>query len=312
MVIGASVGAATAPQDGDDADKLIKNADMALYFAKANARGAFRRFATSMDEQAQRKRQIETDLRKAIANGELEVFYQPIVDQRTSRANCFEALARWRHPDPGVGVAGHVHSRRRGDRADCRYRRIRAPARLPRCGRLARPYPRRREFFAHPVPADADRRVVARALVTSGLAANRLEVEVTETIMIQDADTALAVFRELCALGVRLALDDFGSGYSSLSYLNRFPFHKIKIDQAFVKDIHDPKSLAIINAVVHLAGDMRLSLVVEGVETADQLAILTRCGVHDVQGYYFSAPRPLAEIVEMTRAPIAPHLRAVA
>ncbi len=106
IVIGASVGAATAPQDGDDADKLIKNADMALYFAKANARGAFRRFATSMDEQAQRKRQIESDLRTAIANGELEVFYQPIVDARTNRANCFEALARWRHPTRGLVSPG--------------------------------------------------------------------------------------------------------------------------------------------------------------------------------------------------------------
>ncbi len=120
--------------------------------------------------------------------------------------------------------------------------------------------------------------------------------------MIQDTEATLAVFRELDALGVRLALDDFGSGYSSLSYLNRFPFHKIKIDQAFVRDIHDPKSLAIINAVTHLARDMDLSLVVEGVETAEQLAILVSRGVHEIQGFYFSPPKPLAETVEMTRA----------
>ncbi|MBB4197197.1 hypothetical protein CCR94_14290 [Rhodoblastus sphagnicola] len=303
IVISASIGAASAPKDGANADDIIKNADMALYHAKAWGRGCFRRFSASMDEQAQSKRQIEVDLRKALVHDELEVFYQPVVDIRTGRANAFEALLRWRHPSQGfisptvfipiaeetgmiVEIGEWVLNRACRDAAS-----------WPDNIRVAV------NFSAIQFRRSNICDVITRALASSRLAANRLEVEVTETIVIQDTEATLLVFHELAALGVRLALDDFGTGYSSLSYLNRFPFHKIKIDRAFVKDLDDPKSLAVITAIMHLAKDLDISMVVEGVETPAQLALLAARGIHEIQGFLFSRPAPLGEIMEMIRVP---------
>jgi diguanylate cyclase (GGDEF)-like protein len=308
IVIGASIGAASAPEDGGSADEIIKNADMALYHAKAQGRGCFRRFSASMDEQAQRKRQIEADLRKALINNELEVFYQPIVDVRTGYVNTFEALLRWRHPSQGfVSPAIFIPvAEETGLIVEI------GEWVLNRACRDAVTWPNSIRVAVNFSPIQFRRsnicEVVTRALVLSGLAANRLEVEVTETIVIQDTEATLLVFRELAALGVRLALDDFGTGYSSLSYLNRFPFHKIKIDRAFIKDLEDPKSLAVITAVMHLAKDLNLSLVVEGVETTEQLALLAARGVHEIQGFLFSRPAPLSEIMVMTQVPFPPRL----
>jgi len=300
IVIGASIGTATAPRDGRSADDIIKNADMALYHAKANGRGCFRHFDPTMDEKAQRKRRIEADLRNAVAHGELELFYQPIVDIRTGRINTFEALLRWRHPTHGLisptlfiplaeesGLIVEI-----GEWA------------LERACQDAMSWPEEIRVAVNFSPVQFRRcnivDMLLRELSKSGLPANRLEVEVTETIVLQDTEATLRVFQELADFGVRLALDDFGTGYSSLSYLNRFPFHKVKIDRAFIKDLRDPKSLAVISAVMHLARELDLSLVVEGVETNDQLRILSSCGVQEMQGFLFSAPRPLAEITGMT------------
>lgn len=303
IVIGASVGTATAPRDGVSADEILKNADMALYHAKADGRGCFRHFTVSMDEQAQRKRKIEIALRSAIANEELEVYYQPIVDVRMGRVNACEALLRWRDRTEGfippsvfIPIAEET-----GQIVEI------GEWVLNRACRDAATWPDDIRVAVNFSPLQFRRgdivRTVKRALRNSGIMPNRLEIEVTETMVIQNAEAIMLAFQALTGLGVRLALDDFGTGYSSLSYLNRFPFHKIKIDRSFVNDLAEPKSLAVITAVKHLATDLGLSLVIEGVETEEQLETLFSHGVHEIQGYLFSEPKPLAQISRMLNAP---------
>ncbi len=303
IVIGASIGTASAPRDGVSADAILKNADMALYHAKADGRGCFRHFTVSMDEQAQKKRQIEIALRNAIANDELEIYYQPIVDVRAGRINACEALLRWRDRTKGF-ISPSVFipiAEETGQIVEIGEwvlnRACRDAANWPDDIRVAvnfSPLQFRRGDIVE---------TVKRALRDSGLKSSRLEVEVTETIVIQNTEATLTAFQALTKLGVRLALDDFGTGYSSLSYLSRFPFHKIKIDRSFVSELNEPKSLAVITAVKHLATDLGLSLVIEGVETNEQLETLLLRGVHEIQGYLFSQPRPLAQIAAMLKAP---------
>lgn len=303
IMIGASIGSASAPRDGRSADDIIKNADMALYHAKADGRGCFRHFTVSMDEQAQNKRQIEIALRSAMANDELEVYYQPIVDVRTGRVNACEALLRWRDRTKGfippsvfIPIAEET-----GQIVEI------GEWVLNRACRDAMTWPDDIRIAVNFSPLQFRRgnvvETVKRALRESGLKPNRLEVEVTETIVIQNADATLTAFQTLAGMGVRLSLDDFGTGYSSLSYLNRFPFHKIKIDRSFVRDLTEPKSLAVIAAVMHLATDLGLSLVVEGVETQEQLETLVQRGIYEIQGFLFSEPRPLAQISALLNSP---------
>jgi diguanylate cyclase (GGDEF)-like protein len=304
IIVSASIGTASFPHDAASVDAIMQYADLALYHSKARGRSCFQHFDVSMEEKATRRRQIETDLRAAIANGELEVFYQPIVDTRTRRVNTFEALLRWRHPVHGLvspvvfipiaeetGLIVEI-----GEWA------------LNRACRDAATWPGTIRVAVNFSPIQFRRcnvaTLVARALAASGLAASRLEVEVTETVLIRDAEAALAVFHDLALLGARLSLDDFGTGYSSLSYLNRFPFHKIKIDRAFVIDLDNPKCLAVVNAVRQLAAHLDLSLVAEGVETIDQLELLSKLGVHELQGFLFGKPKPHAEIGDMIEGPI--------
>jgi diguanylate cyclase (GGDEF)-like protein len=303
IIIGASIGSASAPHDGRDADDILKNADMALYHAKADGRGCFRHFTVSMDEQAQNKRQIEIALRGAIANGELEVYYQPIVDVRTGRVNACEALLRWRDREKGfippsvfIPIAEET-----GQIVEI------GEWVLNRACRDAMTWPDDIRVAVNFSPLQFRRgnvvETVQRALRDSGLHPDRLEVEVTETIVIQNADATLTAFQSLAGLGVRLSLDDFGTGYSSLGYLNRFPFHKIKIDRSFVRDLTEPKSLAVIAAVTHLATDLGLSLVVEGVETREQLETLVLRGIYEIQGFLFSEPKPLSQISALLNSP---------
>ena len=303
IIIGASIGSASAPRDGRNADDIVKNADMALYHAKADGRGCFRHFTVSMDEQAQKKRQIEIALRDAIANDELEIYYQPIVDVRTGRVNACEALLRWRDRHKGfippsvfIPIAEET-----GQIVEI------GEWVLNRACREAMAWPDDIRVAVNFSPLQFRRgnvvETVQRALRESGLQPNRLEVEVTETIVIQNADATLTAFQALAALGVRLSLDDFGTGYSSLGYLNRFPFHKIKIDRSFVRDLSEPKSLAVIAAVTHLAKDLGLSLVVEGVETLEQLETLMQRGIYEIQGFLFSEPKPLAQISALLNSP---------
>lgn len=307
IIIGASIGTSSAPHDGRNADDIIKKADMALYHAKASGRSCFRHFTWSMDEKAREKRQIENELRQAIENNELEVFYQPIVNSRTGEVSACEALLRWRRADgsytsPAVFIPIAEETGQIVEIGNWVLNRAcRDAATWPNNIRVAVNFSAVQ--FHHGKVVD----IVKTALRASGLAANRLEVEVTETTVIQDADAAKITFEELAELGVRLALDDFGSGYSSLSYLNRFPFHKIKIDRSFVRELDDPKSAAVISAVRHLSEILGLSLVVEGVETMDQLTILSAGGACDIQGFLFSEAKPYADLMAvLASAPLKP------
>ncbi|MBB4200064.1 diguanylate cyclase (GGDEF)-like protein [Rhodoblastus sphagnicola] len=312
MVVGASIGAASFPRDASTGEAIIKCADLALYRSKALGRSCFRQFDASMQAEAMLKRQIEHDLRAAIANDELELFYQPIVDVRSHRVNTFEALLRWRHPTRGL-VSPEVFipiAEETGLIVEI------GEWVLASACRDAAAWPADIRVAVNFSPVQFRRRdvvaMIERALPAAGLAPDRLEVEVTEAILIRDAEATRIVFERLRRSGVRLSLDDFGSGYSSLSYLNTFPFDKIKIDRAFVIDLSNPKSLAVITAVINLAERLNLSLVVEGVETEKQLEILSSLGVTNFQGFLFSPPRPLAEIDQMIREPFHSHLHEAA
>jgi diguanylate cyclase (GGDEF)-like protein/PAS domain S-box-containing protein len=300
VVIGGSVGVAVSPDDGLDCDELLKKADMALYRAKADGKGTFHFFERAMDEQLQARRALELDLRKALAEGQFELFYQPLFDLEADRVTGCEALLRWFHPERGmvspgefiplaeeIGLIGAL-----GDwvlRAACDE-----AARWPQHVRLA----------VNLSPAQfRDRRLAAtvvQALAASGLAAERLELEITESVLLQDSASNMAILHDLKALGVRISMDDFGTGYSSLSYLRSFPFDKIKIDQTFVRDIlDDADALAIIKAVLDLGASLGITTTAEGVESEEQLHELRRQGCGEIQGYFISRPKPAAEIAAL-------------
>lgn len=300
VVIGASVGVAAAPSDGEDADELLKKADMALYRAKADGRGAFHFFERAMDEQLQARRALELDLRRALTAGEFELYYQPLYNLGDERVTGCEALLRWRHPDRGmVSPADFIPLAEEiglivplGDwvlRTACAE-----AARWPDHVRLA----------VNLSPAQfRDRglvRTVVSAIAASGLPAQRLELEITESVLLQDSAANMSMLHDLKALGVRISMDDFGTGYSSLSYLRSFPFDKIKIDQTFVRDIlEDSDAMAIIKAVLDLGSSMGIVTTAEGVETLEQLNALRGQGCAEIQGYFISRPAPASEIAQL-------------
>jgi diguanylate cyclase (GGDEF)-like protein/PAS domain S-box-containing protein len=300
VVIGASIGVSVAPEDGSDPDQLLKNADMALYRAKADGRGTFRFFEAGMDARAQARRILELDMRAALLRGEFEVYYQPIHDLESDRIICFEALVRWNHPIRGmtpptafiplaeetgliVPIGNWVLRKACADAAgwsqDVGVAVNLSPAQF-----------KNRNL----VPS------IAAALAESGLAAHRLELEITESVLLQDSEATLATLHKLRDFGIRISMDDFGTGYSSLSYLRSFPFDKIKIDQSFVHELASRgDSMAIVRAVTGLGKSLGISTTAEGVETSEQLALLRMEGCTEVQGYLFSPPRPAAEVEKM-------------
>jgi len=296
-VIGASVGVAIVTPHLCSADLLLRSADLALYQAKANGRGSFSFFESSMNEQVQARRTLEADLRQALAEGEFEVFYQPTFYLQGQHVSGFEALLRWHHPrrvlvpptefvplaeELGlmVPISAWVMGQACADAATwpegVKVAVNLSPVQFSSPGLMA---------------------AVQRALENSGLPAHRLELEITESALLQDSKTVLATLHELRALGIRTALDDFGTGYSSLSYLRSFPFDKLKIDQSFVRDMtHRPGSLAIVTSVLDLARKLGMATTAEGVETEEQLSQLHQVGCTEVQGFLFDHPRPAAEI----------------
>lgn len=293
--IGASIGIATAPRDAGQADDLLRCADMALYGAKAIARGTWLRFAPEMDAEVQRRRQVEIELRTALTTGQIEVFYQPMVDVRTGRVSTFEALARWRHPVRGlVSPDSFIPIAE-----ECGLIADLGEFVLRRACEDAMGWPDDVRVAVNVSPKqfllrrDLEERI-AGILAETGLPPTRLEVEITESTLL-DAKAALAA---IAASGVRISLDDFGTGYSSLSYLRLFAIHKIKIDRSFVR-IGDRASLAIIEAIASLANTLGMDLVVEGVETQEQLRSMVDRRIHLIQGYLFSRPRPLGELAPM-------------
>ncbi|WP_342362342.1 putative bifunctional diguanylate cyclase/phosphodiesterase [Terrarubrum flagellatum] len=290
VVAGASVGIAMAPHDGLSTDQLLKNADMALYRAKANGRGDFSFFERDMDTRAQARRQLETDLRKAMMNGELTPYYQPLYNIREDMVTSCEALLRWNHPERGfispaefIPVAEEMGL----------IIEIGAQTLLKACKECASWQSGQRvavNVSSIQIHRGDIVESVEHALRQSGLDPRRLELEITESAFLSESEQTLIVLRKLRAMGVRVSLDDFGTGYSSLSYLRTFPLDKVKIDRSFLRDIeHDQNSLSLLRGVLRLSSELGLSVVVEGVETLQQLYILANDGfVDEVQGFLFS------------------------
>ena len=310
IIIGASVGIASAPQDGNDADLLLRNADLALYCAKAEGRGRLRVFEPDMDAQAQRRRVLELELRRALAEQQFALVYQPQVSIATGRITGFETLLRWRHPERGtipprdfiplaedtgliVPIGDWVLHHACVEAAGW-------PEHLSVAVNLSTIQLRSAGLFD----------TVRSALRAAGLAPGRLELEITESALIEHWDDTLALLERIKGLGVRISMDDFGTGYSSLSYLRRFPFDKVKIDQYFTRELsRGGESRAIIRAIVDLCRALGIATTAEGVETEEQLAVLGAENCTEVQGYLLSHPMPpaaLHALLERTvlRAPV--------
>ncbi|GJD47334.1 hypothetical protein OPKNFCMD_0040 [Methylobacterium crusticola] len=296
MSVGLSIGVARVPEDGLDGDALFKRADLALYRAKADGRNTSRFFEAAMDAAVEERRRLELDLRAALGGGGLEAHYQPVVRIATGAIRGFEALVRWRHPERGLVPPGVFIplAEETGLIAAIGARIL-----LDAC-RDAAAWPDPDLIVAVNVSAvqfrqDGLLRSVTSALAETGLPARRLELEITETLLVEDSAAVLATLRALRDLGVRIALDDFGIGYSSLSYLRKFPFDKIKIDRSFVEDFANPSTAAIVRSVVGLGLQLGIAICAEGVETREQLALMEREGCTEAQGYFLSPPVPAAE-----------------
>ncbi|MGB9115151.1 bifunctional diguanylate cyclase/phosphodiesterase [Bradyrhizobium sp.] len=296
----ASIGIALAPRDGTDLEQLIKNADLAMYGAKADGRRTHRFFEPAMDASAKARLKMQQDLRQALVDGGFEIHYQPVVDLRADEVVGCEALLRWRHPERGmISPAEFIPvAEDTGLIVELGEWVLRTA-----CAEAARwPDHVRLAVNVSPVQLKCQTLAlkIAGALAASGLRASRLEIEITEAVLIRDDEAALAILHQLRAIGVRIALDDFGTGYSSLSYLKRFPFDKIKIDRCFVSDIAEiDGSSAIVQAVVNIAAARNMTTTAEGVETLEQKERLRTLGCTEMQGYLFSAAKPGPEVRQL-------------
>jgi diguanylate cyclase (GGDEF)-like protein/PAS domain S-box-containing protein len=312
VVVGVSIGIAIAPTDGHEPDVLMKNADLALYRSKADGGGVYRYFEAEMDARMQARRALELDLRKAIVNGEFELYYQPIVDVKTQKITSCEALVRWHHPERGI-VAPMEFIPLAEETG------LIVPIGewvLRQACKEAAGWPAHVTIAVNLSPAQFKTQglvqTVTSALAESCLPPGRLELEITELVLLQDNNGAFAILHELRDLGIKIAMDDFGTGYSSLGYLRSFPFSKIKIDKSFVRDFpFEEDSIAIIRAVVGLGSSMGITTTAEGVETKKQFDRLASEGCDEVQGYLFSKPRPPNEIIGLINN-LAPQLADVA
>jgi diguanylate cyclase (GGDEF)-like protein len=305
----ASIGIALAPQDSTDLDQLLKNADLAMYEAKADGRRTYRFFEPGMDARVKALRTLELDLRQAIADGGFEIHYQPLLSLADNRVTGCEALLRWRHPRRGmISPAEFIPVAEETGMIDALGEWVLRTA----CAEAAT-WPDQIKVAVNVSPVQFRSQAfplkVAVALAAAGLPAHRLELEITEAVLIRDDEAALAMLHQLRKLGVGIALDDFGTGYSSLSYLQRFPFDKIKIDRCFIKDVAESEgSACIVQAVVNIAAARRMTTTAEGVETEQQLDILRKLGCTEMQGYLFSPAVPAADISRLLlsrRAPVA-------
>ncbi|MEH2478519.1 diguanylate cyclase (GGDEF)-like protein/PAS domain S-box-containing protein [Nitrobacteraceae bacterium AZCC 2146] len=302
VVIGASIGIALSPGDGESSEELMRNADMALYRAKSEGGGGHRFFEREMDRQAQKRRDMELDLRSAFANGEFELHYQPLVDLAADRITGFEALLRWRHPEKGmISPADFIPVAEDIGLIVTLGEWVLRKA----CAEAAK-WPSDIKIAVNLSPVQFRSRnivqIVIAALAYSGLSPLRLELEITESLFLAETEANLAILHQLRALGVRISMDDFGTGYSSLSYLRSFPFDKIKIDRSFVKDlVGRPDCVAIVRAISGLGRSLNITTTAEGVETVDQLDWLRAEGCNEVQGFLFSAARPASEVEELLR-----------
>jgi diguanylate cyclase (GGDEF)-like protein len=300
IVVSTSIGIALAPSDGTSPDQLLKNADMAMYRAKADGRGTHRFFEPEMDARLQARRALELDLRRAIVQGEFELQYQPLVNIKTGSVTGFEALVRWQHSERGIVAPGEFVALAEetgliGALGEWVLRTA--------CEEAAT-WPDHIKVAVNLSPVQFKNRklveVIVSAMAMAGLSPHRLELEITESVLLQDDDATLAMLHQMRGLGVRISMDDFGTGYSSLSYLRKFPFDKIKIDQSFIRDLSkEDDSIAIVRAVASLAASLHIATVAEGVETADQLEIARAEGCTEVQGFFFSPPVSAANAREI-------------
>ena len=305
--LGVSMGIAVAPDDGEETDILLKNAGVALSHAKADGRKRERFFTGEMEAQMRLRHALEADLRAAVQNREFELHYQPLYDLSQRRICGFEALIRWNHPIRGrvppmdfIPLAEEV-----GLVVDIGRWVLRQAcadaAQWPEGIKVAVNVSAI-QFSSSDLPQD-----VSEALAAASLSPSRLELEITESVLMENLDEALPILHALKERGIRISMDDFGTGYSSLSYLSSFPFDKIKIDKSFVNDIVDNKEAhAIMHAIILLGDALGMRVTVEGVETAEQLALLECEECDEIQGYHISPPRPAGEVPQLLSLPALP------
>ena len=301
--IGCSIGVAMAPGDGRDSETLVRNADLALYAAKADGRGVHRFYREELLHGAKNRKQLEDDLRHALVKNELHLVYQPVVCTENARLVAFEALLRWDHPERGaispsafIPVAeecGLIEAIGEWVLRTACLEAANWPADV-RVGVNVSPI----QFANRQLPA-----IVANAIAKAGIAPQRLELEITESVFLSDGSQTDAMFKALKGLGVRLALDDFGTGYSSLGYLKSAPFDKIKIDQSFVRGaaITGNRNAAIVKAIVALAGSLGMETTAEGVETQDEIELIRTLGCSHIQGYVYGKPGRADQVTELLR-----------
>jgi diguanylate cyclase (GGDEF)-like protein len=303
---GASIGYAIAPTDGSTLEELFRNADLALYAAKQAGRSQIVRHTATITERYDRRVQLEHDLQFALQNGELALVYQPIVDPRSGRAICCEALLRWSHPNLGqispmefipiAEATGLIVPIGAWVLATACMEATLWPAEISVAANLSPVQFRRGKDLVETVVA---------TLARVGLAARRLELEITESVLIEDSSAALAILEELRDFGIGISLDDFGTGFASLAYLNDFPFSKIKIDRKFSQGIEtSPRTAAIIGGIAKTTRDLHIELVAEGVETENQLERMRGFGINAMQGFLFCRPLPAHELRKVISAPI--------
>jgi diguanylate cyclase (GGDEF)-like protein/PAS domain S-box-containing protein len=290
-VIGASVGIAIAPYDGINAEELIRSADLALYASKGGGRGQFRFYSSDLHSEAERRRQIEEDLRDALSSDQMRLVFQPIVDTKTNKVVTLETLSRWEHPElgdisPAIFIPIAEEANLIGALGNWALKQACMDA-VQWPGSIKVAVNVSAAQFANAGFAT----LVAQALAHSGLAPERLELELTESIFLGDKTATEDMFNALKLLGVRLALDDFGTGYSSLSYLQHAPFDKIKIDKSFIREVTQPgnRNAAIIAAIVNLANALDMDTTAEGIEAHDELDAMRKLGVKQIQGYIYAA-----------------------
>lgn len=298
VTIGVSIGIALAPTDGDAAAVLFKNADLALYRAKASTGNTYCFYEAGMDAAVETRMQLEFEMREAIMCGSFALHYQPVMHLAENRVVGFEALMRWPHPTRGMIAPGEFIPLAEETGlivplgAWALQEACREAASWPDDLRIAV------NVSAIQFQQPGLEQSVLSALAAAGLAPHRLELEITESVLVQEAEAVIACLHRLKAFGVRIALDDFGTGYSSLSYLRRFPFDKLKIDRSFVKDIENLSTAAIVNAIVSLGIALGMTITAEGVETEEQLEIARAQGCNEIQGYFYSRPLSADHLAE--------------
>jgi diguanylate cyclase (GGDEF)-like protein len=310
VVIGATVGIAMSPRDAIGPDHLLKIADMALYWAKSDQRGTSRFFEPEMDIRAHARRTLELDLRHALANNSFQLFYQPLFDMKTKRVSTCEALLRWPHPLRGmISPAEFIPvAEEMGLIVELGKWVLREACRTcmtwPGSVRVAV------NLSASQFSRGDVVETVMEALTESGLSANRLEIEITETVLVQNTRAARAILQRLSDLGVRVSLDDFGTGYSSLSYLQSLPLNKVKIDRSFLEDLETgDRALVLLRGIAQLSANLGLEVTVEGIETGDQLALISsEESITEVQGWLFAPALPAREIGTLLERSAMPHL----